>query len=165
MLHTRPSSSSLHARPGFTSRSQASLSLPPGLGCTYGVGSLHGALLRHAAKADIRTVCCMRQATCILTLLALVVFTATCVSTDRNLRSTRIITASRSALVIEYSGRTIFPTTHKYVAFSTDLRSYLNTKADRHCDRYDRDAVFVRWERTLLLLAPLIISHYRCEPR
>ena len=164
MLHTRPSSSSLHARPGFTSRSQASLSLPPGLGCTYGVGSLHGALLRHAAKADIRMVCCMRQAICILTLLVLTGFTATCMKpTDYNVPY-RVVTANRSAVVIELAGR--MNPYDDWAWFPGDRRSYLLTKAQSECDRYGKDAVLVRQkQRRLTPPSPLLILHYRCETR
>ena len=103
----------------------------------------------------------MRQAICILTLLVLTGFTATCVPTDPNWY--RIVTASRSAVVIEYYGATSDPFQLMYVAFSVDLRSYLLTKAQSECDRYGKDAVLVRRERTRP--SPLIISHYRCETR
>ena len=147
MLHTRPSSSSLHARPGFTSRSQASLSLPPGLGCTYGVGSLHGALLRHPAKVDIRMVCCMRQAICILTLLVLTGFTATCIPTTDYTVPYRVVTANRAGVVIEIAGS--MKTKHYGLGgFAWDRRPYLLAKAQSESDRYGRDAARVGQKET-----------------
>ncbi len=102
----------------------------------------------------------MRQAICILTLLVLTGFTATC-ATDPNWY--RIVTANRSAVVIEYYGATSDPFQLMYAAFSVDLRSHLLTKAQSECDRYGKDAVLVRRERTRPSMS--IIHHYRCETR
>ncbi len=102
----------------------------------------------------------MRQAVCILTLLVLSGFTATC---KPYYSSYRFVSASRSAVVIEYYGATGDPLHLMYAAFSVDLRSYLLTKAQSECDRYGKDAVLVRRERTRP--SKLIISHYRCETR
>ena len=104
----------------------------------------------------------MRQAVCILTLLVLAGLAATCAPPDGNVPY-RIVTASRSAVVIEYSAGPIWSGGVLYAALSVDLRSYLLTKAQSECDRYGKDAVLVRRERTRP--SPLIISHYRCETR
>ena len=104
----------------------------------------------------------MRQAICILTLLVLTGLTATCTLPPDSNPPYRIVTASRSAVVIE-AGVTPEPLHLLYAALSVDLRSYLLTKAQSECDRYGKDAVLVRRERTRPSV--LITSHYRCETR
>ncbi len=99
----------------------------------------------------------MRQAICILTLLVLAGFTATCVCTRCDI-TYRVVTANRSSVVIE---STISFNPQSY--FHPRHRSYILTKAQSECDRYGKDAVLVRRERTRPSL--LIISHYRCETR
>ncbi len=105
----------------------------------------------------------MRQAICILTLLVLTGCSNPCTSpTDCNVPY-RIVTASRSAVVIE-AGVNPDPFLLQYSALSADRRSYLLTKAQSECDRYGKDAVLVRRER-LSPRARNITIHYRCEPR
>ncbi len=106
----------------------------------------------------------MRQAICILTLLVLTGFTASCKSPPDSNPPYRIVTASRSAVVIEYNVESGDPLHILVAALSADLRSYLLTKAQSECDRYGKDAVLVRRER-LSPLARNITSHYRCETR
>ncbi len=109
----------------------------------------------------------MRQAICILTLLVLTGFTATCTPTDYNV-TYRVVTANRSSVEIEHavSRNPNFCFSYACQTYPAKLHAYLLNKAQSECDRYGKDAVLVNekiWR--LISPSPLIISHYRCETR
>ncbi len=132
------------------------LSPPPGLGCTYGVGSLHGALLRHAAKAEIMVVGFMRAASIFMVLMVL----AGCPQSPCKENVRAGLANSRGVTIYLLPDSSIMQSCRSYHSNSR-LRNYdMQTRAQRECDRDGKYAVLDREE---LGYDGIYIHYYRCS--